>query len=182
MSLRACEVPAVAHGERQRARGDAHAFERDAVAQRMVFGRQVRLDVVRQRVHAGRGGDRRRQVERQLGIGEHASREQLRREDDLLHVRRVVRDHRRAADLRAGAGGRRQRDEIRQLAVDRPHVRMVPCVFEDVARMRRHQRDRLGDVERRAAAQADHRVGACALYACAPRSTWLFTGLPQISE
>ena len=56
----------------------------------------------------------RRQVERQLGIGEHGLREQLRREDDLLDVRRVVGDHRRAADLRARAGGRGQRDEVGQ--------------------------------------------------------------------
>ena len=34
-------------------------FERDAVAQRVVGRRQVALDVVRQRVHAGRRGDRR---------------------------------------------------------------------------------------------------------------------------
>ena len=59
MSLRACEIAAVAEGDRQRPRGDAHAFERDAVAQRMVLGRQVRLDVVRERVHAGGRGDAR---------------------------------------------------------------------------------------------------------------------------
>ena len=107
------EVAAVAHGNGQRARGDAHAFERDAVAQRMIGGRQVRLDVVRQRVHARGRGDERRQVERQLGIGEHGLGEQQRREDDLLDVRLVVGDDRRAADLRAGAGGRGQRDEVR---------------------------------------------------------------------
>ena len=41
----------------------------------------------------------RRQVERELGIGEHRLGEQQRREDDLLDVRVVVGDHRRAADL-----------------------------------------------------------------------------------
>ena len=47
--------------------------------------------------------------------------------------------------------------------LDRPHAWMVPCVFENVARMSRHQRDRLGDVERGAAAEADHCVGAMCL-------------------
>ena len=137
MSPRACEVAAVAHGDRQRARGDAHAFERDAVAQRVVGGRQVRLDVVRQRVHAGRGGDRRRQVERQLGVGEHRLREQLRREDDLLDVRVVVGDDRRAADLatrcRRSSAARRSTGSG---SVDRAHLRVVPRVLEDVARVR----------------------------------------------
>ncbi len=76
MSLRACEVAAVAEGDRQRARGDAHALERDAVAQRVICRRQVGLDVVRERVHAGGRGDRRRKVERELGVGEHALREE----------------------------------------------------------------------------------------------------------
>ena len=112
MSERAARSWPLRHGNGQRARGDAHAFERDAVAQRMIGGRQVRLDVVRQRIHAGGGGDERRQVERQLGIGEHRLGEQQRREDDLLDVRLVVGDHRRAPDLRARARGRGQRDEL----------------------------------------------------------------------
>jgi hypothetical protein len=36
---------------------------------------------------------------------------------------------------------------------------MIPRIFEDVARMIRHQRDRLCDVECRAAADADHAIG-----------------------
>ena len=115
---------------------------------------------MRQRIHAGGRGDRRRQVERQLGIGEHHLGQELRREDDLLDVRLVVGDDAGAADLGAGARGRRQRDEVRQLVLDRAHLRMIPGVFEHVARVRRHQRDRLGDVERRAAAEADDRIGA----------------------
>jgi hypothetical protein len=108
-------------------------------------------------------GDRRRQVERELRIGEHAFREEVRREDDLLHVRRVVGHHRRPAHFRSRAGGRGQGDEVRQRAAYRAHFRMVPGVFEDVAGVTRHQRDRLRDVECSAAAQADHRVGAVRL-------------------
>ena len=37
---------------------------------------------------------------------------------------------------------------------------MIPRVLKHVARMHGHQRDCLGDVERRAAAEADDRVGA----------------------
>ncbi len=68
-------------------------------------------------------------------------------------------------------------------AVDRPHLRVVPRVFEDVAGMIRHQRDRLRDVERRAAADADRRCRLDAPgYASAPAITWLRTGLPQMPE
>ena len=40
---------------------------------------------------------------------------------------------------------------------------MVPGVLENVAGMGGHQRDGLRDVERRAAAQSDHGVGAVGL-------------------
>ena len=48
------EVVAVLDGPRERARGDAHAFQRNAIADGVVRRRQVRLDIVRQRIHAGR--------------------------------------------------------------------------------------------------------------------------------
>ena len=126
----------------------------------MIGGREIRLDIVGERIHAGRSRDVRREVERQLGVCKHRLGEQPGREDDLLDVRLVIRDHARAADLRAGSRGRRQRDEVRQIVLDRPHLWVIPGVFEHVARMDRHQRDRLGDVERSAAAQPDDRIGA----------------------
>ncbi len=157
------QVAAVAVGDRQRPRGDAHALERDAVAHRMIFGRQVRLDVVRERVHAGGRGDRRRQVERQLGIGEHALREELRREDDLLDVRRVVRHHaeRPTSDpVPAVVGSAMKCGSCRPIGRtsgwSHAYSRMSPG-------WRRHQRDRLRDVERRAAAQSDHGIGVVRL-------------------
>ena len=157
------KIAAVAEGDRQCARGDAHAFQRDAVAERMIVGREVRLDVVCERVHTRRRRDGGRQIEGELGIGEDALGEECRREDDLLDVRRVVRDDRRTAHFRAGAGGRRERDEVGEGAVDRPNLRMVPRVFEDVAGMRGHQRNSLRDIERCAAAHPDHRVGVVRL-------------------
>ena len=51
------DIFSVAHGDRQRLGGDAHPFQRDAVADRMVGRREVGFDVVSERVHAGRGGD-----------------------------------------------------------------------------------------------------------------------------
>jgi hypothetical protein len=40
---------------------------------------------------------------------------------------------------------------------------MVPRVFEDAALVRGHQRHRLGDIQRRAAAEADDAIGAVGL-------------------
>ena len=115
---------------------------------------------MRQRVHSGRRSDRRRKRKRQLGIGEYGLREDRRRKNDPLLVRRILGNHRGAPNLAAGAGGRRQRDEMRQRFLDRPDLWMVPGVLEHVARMHGHQRDDLRDIERRSPAKSDHRVGA----------------------
>ena len=47
--------------------------------------------------------------------------------------------------------------------VDGPHLRVVPHVLEDVALVRGGDADHLGHVERRAAAEADHAIGAMRL-------------------
>jgi hypothetical protein len=156
MSLRAARSPGTATAVRR----DARALERDAVAQRVVGRRQVALDVVRERVHAGGRGHRRRQPQRQLGIGEHRLRQQPGREEDALDVRVVLRDHAGAPDLGAGARGRGQGDEVGQWIDDRPHLRVVPGVLEDVALVHPHHADHLGHVQRGAAAEADHAVRA----------------------
>jgi hypothetical protein len=57
-------------------------------------------------------------------------------------------------------GGRGNRDEVGQVERDRPHLRMVPRILEDIARMPGHHQHRLRDVERGAAAEPDHRIGA----------------------
>ena len=164
MSPRASRSRPFAHRDRQRARGDAHALERDAVAQR-VIGRATGSDStlcvsasmpVAAVIAGGRSSV-------SSGSANTALASSCGREDDLLDVRVVVGDHRRAADLasRCPRSSARRRSTAAR-CVDRPHLRMVPRVLEDVARVRRHQRDRLGDVERRAAAEADDASARCA--------------------
>src|SRR5207249_3487568 len=48
-------------------------------------------------------------------------------------------------------------------ALDETHIRMIPGVLENVARVRRHQGNGLGHIECGAAAQADDGVGAVRL-------------------
>ena len=47
--------------------------------------------------------------------------------------------------------------------LDRAHLRVIPRILEHVAVVRGHERDGFGDVERRAAAESDHGVGAMVL-------------------
>ena len=119
-------------------------------------------------VHTSRGGDFRRQIERQFWIGEYRIRQNLRRENHALDVRRIVRNHARPANFTAGAGRCGQRDEIGQFSFDRAHVRMIPSVFDRITGMRRKQTNDLGDIQRRAAAEANYAIrvmiaiGGCA--------------------
>ena len=46
-----------------------------------------------------------------------------------------------------------------QRLADRPHLRVIPRVLENVARMRRHHRNRLRDIERSPSADTDDAVG-----------------------
>ena len=71
---------------------------------------RVGLEAVGEGVHAGAGGDRRRQADGQLGVEDHLRRHHPRMEDDLLGAGREVGDDPGAADLGAGAGGGRHRD------------------------------------------------------------------------
>ena len=66
-------------------------------------------------------------------------------------------------DLGSGAGGRRQRDEI--AAARARSAGLAGGPMRTRARRPRdcHQRDRLGDIERRAAAESDDRIGTMRL-------------------
>ena len=89
-----------------------------------------------------------RQVDGELGIGEHDLGQEVRREDDALHVGDVVGDHRAAPDLAAGAGRGRQGDEVRhRVPIGRAPGHLV-LVVEQVAGVGGHQGDGLGHVER----------------------------------
>ena len=104
-------VGAVAHGARQVAADEADAFERVEVDQRMRLAARVRLGAVRQRVHARRGGDRRRDGHRQVGIDDGQVGEHVPALDGELVLRRRVGHQRARAGLAAGAGGGRDLDE-----------------------------------------------------------------------
>ena len=152
-------VAGLTHRNRQGAGADAHAFQSDAVAHRVIGGAEIGLDVVRHRIHAGGGGHVGGQGERKFGIGEYRLGQQTRREHDPLDVRVVLRHHARAAHFGTGAAGGRQRDEVRQIAVNRSHLRVIPHVFHDVAFVRSHHGDHLRDVQAGTTAEADDAVG-----------------------
>ena len=138
-----------------------HALGGDAVGHRVEAGRAIGLEAVRQSVHAGGGGDVRRQAEGELRIEDDDGRQHLRVEDDLLHARRLVEDHPGAADFGAGAGGGRHRDDRRDPGGigARPPIRLVLEIPERPA-LARHEGDHLADVERAAAAEGDDAVVA----------------------
>ena len=114
---------------------------------------------MRQRIHAGAGGDEGRHADRELGIGDDDRRQQLRMEDDLLGVRCLVGDDAGAADFGAGAGGRRHRDDRR----DRVGIGARPPVADVLEiphrpRLSGLEGDQLAEIERRAAAEGDDAV------------------------
>src|SRR3546814_14566963 len=82
-------------------------------------------------------------------------------EDDFLDVGRLVDDDRGAADLRAGAGGGRHGDDRGDaFGVDALPVVALVLAVEQRALLAGHERDGLGTVEARAAAEGDAAVGA----------------------
>ncbi|MEZ5208765.1 MAG: hypothetical protein R2690_17740 [Acidimicrobiales bacterium] len=124
----------------------------------VIVAGEVRLDVVRQGVEAGGGGDVRRQADGERRVGEDDLGQQVRREDDALDVG-VVGDDGRATDLAAGAGGRRDGDEVRDAVLDGASAGDLVLVVEQVAVVGGHHADGLGDVEGGAAADPDDGVG-----------------------
>ena len=139
----------------------ARAFDGDAFGHRMVAGRAIGFEAMRQRVHARRRRQIGRQADRQLGIADRDRRHHLRMEDDLLGVGRLLRDDAGAADLGAGAGGGRHGDDRR----DAVRIGARPPVADVLEvphrpRLAGHEGDDLADVERRAAAERDDAVVA----------------------
>ena len=99
---------------RSHRRDELDRLQRDGVVEGLVVVARVALDRVRERVHPGRGRDRGRQAEHELGIDERDVRADERRAADVeLDLAVVVRDDRPERHLAAGAGGRRDRDERR---------------------------------------------------------------------
>ncbi|MNN37205.1 hypothetical protein D3C81_1511400 [compost metagenome] len=117
-----------------------------------------------QRVHAGGGGDLRRQAEGQLGIEDDDSRQHPGMEDDALDMRLVVGDDRRAAHFRTGTGGGGHRDHRRH-AGDIDAAGVVADVFEvpERAVLPHHQGNRLAGIQGRTSTEGDHAVVATGL-------------------
>ena len=103
------------HGTRQIVPDEFGAGKRDGVAHRMVALRQISFDIVRERIHAGSGGDVRRQIEREFRIGQRDGRDQIRAEDDRFSIRGFNGNDGRASDFAAGAGGSSNGDIGRQV-------------------------------------------------------------------
>ena len=153
------DVGAVGIGARQVVVDKPHPLERDALAQRVEVGARIGLEAMGEGVHPGAGGDGLGHPDRQLGVADHDRRHEAGVEDDLLHMRRGVRQHPRPADLGAGAGRRRHGDDRGDPARvgARPpvaHILEIP----DRDRLPDHERDHLAQIERRAPAKADDAV------------------------
>ena len=63
------EVLAVGHRLRQVLEHQPHAFDRDAVGHRVIARRAIGFEAMRERIHAGAGGDDGRHADGQLRIG-----------------------------------------------------------------------------------------------------------------
>ena len=161
------DAAAILHRDRQPVLDEAHAFERDALRQRMEERARPGLQRMAERVHARPGGDLRRQADRELRILDDEFRLHLRVEDDLLGVVGGIGDDRGAADFGARAGGGRHRDDRRDAVRigARPPVLAVLEV-PDRAALAGHEGDRLADIHRRAAAEGDHAVMAAGTIGC----------------
>ena len=158
------DVRSVLHRLRQILENKTDALDRNAGRDRVIEFGAIGLEAMRQRIHAGAGGDEGRHADRQLRVGDHHLRHHLRMKDDLLGVRRLVGDHAGAADLRAGAGRRRHRDDRR----DAPGVGARPPVADvleipDRALLPGHEGDELAGIEPAAAAEGDDAVMAAGL-------------------
>ena len=157
MCVRASRSEPFSTARRSQRADELDRLQRDRVVERLVVVARVALDRVREGVHAGRRGDRRRQAEHELGVDQRDVRSDQRRAADVeLDLPVVVGDHRPQRHLAARARRRRDCDERRHaLAIS---GRAPALVVEDRAAVLRDDADRLRGVHRRAAAEADEPV------------------------
>ena len=135
------------------------AFDGDALGHRVEVRRTVGLEIVRERIHADRGGYLGRQADRELRILDHQSGKHLRVKDDLLGVIAHIGDDRGATDFRAGPGrGGHRDDRGHALGADARVPVLAILEIPDRPVLADHQRDRLGGVERAATAEGDDTV------------------------
>ena len=160
------EVGAVRDRARQRRLDQSHAFERQAVGHRMMEGATIGLEIVRERVHPGRGRHVGGQAQGQLGIGDAHLGHEPSMEQGLFHLQCFIDDGGRATDLGTRAGGRRHAhhrgDAVRSNAA-RESIGIAEIGHREVPQrplLPGHEGDRLAGVERAAAADRDDPVVA----------------------
>jgi hypothetical protein len=138
----------IAHGARD-------AVERDGLQGRIVARREVTLDAVRERIHAGRGGETRRERKRQLRVAESHVRACMHAAKAQGWRVRLRMDAAAEGDLRTGAGGGRNRDQRHQVALNE---RRVQQVVDEAAALAREDPQGLAGIEHRAAANRDDAI------------------------
>src|SRR5450432_2962225 len=106
-------VFAVSTGTRQESLNEAHAFERDAIRERVKSRRAKRFEAVDEGVDTGSGSHAARQPDGQFRIGYDDARHHQRMENDLFLVRLLVEDDARSADFRARSRGGRNGNDRR---------------------------------------------------------------------
>ena len=163
-ALARVQVVALRVGARQVLEDRGDGGEREAVGRRRRPQADVGFDRMRQRIHPGGRGHRRRQSRHQRRVERRHVGHDARVGDDELAVLRGVGDHRRHRHLRAGARRRRH-------GVDRH--RAAPAAEVAGQRLRRlavrsRERDDLRRVEHRAAADREHGVAALAAHHVQP--------------
>ena len=107
-----------------------------------------------QRIGARKGGKRRRAGDGQLRIADRDLRNEIGAGDADLGSALLVGNHRNRRHFGAGARGSGQRDQRN----DRPGNRELAVIILDIAAMREEHRGDLRQIDRAAAADADHHV------------------------
>ena len=136
-----------------------HPVERDGVGRRIERCREIALDAMGKRIHAGSGGEPRRQSERQFGIADRDLRHDVIAVQAAAAARRVGVNAGAARGFAAGAGGGGNGDQGRHRRGDLFGMAQEIPERTGVAGQRG---DRLGAVDDRAAAHGDDAVAAFA--------------------
>ena len=146
------------HGGLEVLRDQANGMQGQAVADRVGRLAGVGLDSVGQRVHAGGGGDVRRQRGGDVRVEQRQNRADAVVQDAHLELAAGVGDHREERDLAAGACGGRDRHDRQHRALEGEGT----FVVLDLAVVGQQYADRLGRVHRTAATHCQHAVDALA--------------------
>ena len=150
-------VCAVRHRPLDPACRSRQAVQGDRLGGRIEARREVGLDAMGDRIHAGGGGEPGRQAEGQLRVADGGLGDQMRADEaELAAVGQ--RDQRGAADLAAGAGGGRDRDHRRGGGRDLGDAAQDRGIVRQWSRVGGEQSRALGEVDGRAAAQGNEAV------------------------